>query len=118
MHKSKAIQLILLALFYCLLFANGSAQSVELSQTDIKFYGKVVDQFNASVTDAQINLGVRYLDTAEDAKVKTVTLTSDENGLFALTDTGSAVYLRTIEKDGYEFLDKKSQSEFDYSSGS
>ena len=116
MQKSKTIQLMLLASFCCLFFANDFAQSAQLSQADIKFYGRVVDQFDAPVAGARVNFGIRYLATTEEAKVKTITLTSDSSGLFSLDDSGSAVYSRTIEKDGYEFLDIKSQSEFDYSS--
>ena len=87
------------------LFIAAKCSGVE--QTELRFYGKVIDQFNEPVADANVNLGIRYFNPAKGEQVKTVQINTDSSGLFDLTDFGSDVYIRTIEKDGYEFSDDK-----------
>lgn len=76
------------------------------------FYGKVIDQNNYPVADAQVIVGTRS-STAE----KTLILTTDKQGRFELeNEIGNLVYVRKVEKKGYEFSYEKNLNRgFDYS---
>ena len=86
-------------------------------QVDIRFYGKLLDQYNEPVPAAAVHIQVSTTDAANG--LKKVTLRTDENGLFELDDTGSSFEIMSIKKKGYEFLNmRKMPVGFKYSAQS
>ncbi|MCD4830523.1 MAG: carboxypeptidase-like regulatory domain-containing protein [Anaerohalosphaeraceae bacterium] len=116
MYKNVKIKLLLIA---CLGLFIGNvclAEQANLSQDDIKFYGKVVDKSGKPVAGVVINIGIKKSNKAKGVYVDSTTATSDSQGLFEVSGLGSAAYIRTIEKPDYEFISKKGKMNFNYSS--
>ena len=104
MFEKLTIRLLILSLlsirsFTCL----GQQENTTLSKPI--FYGKVVDQYGNPVDGAVINLGIKVAGKDKKAAVETITVKSNKDGVFETANAGD-VYIRTIEKTGYEFLDK------------
>ena len=98
MYRNK-ITLLSVTLFVCVLFFGFECLAIE--QTQIRFYGKLLDQYNEPVPAAVVHIMVSTTDTANG--LKKVVLRTDENGLFALADTGSSFEIMSIKKKGYKF---------------
>ena len=80
-------------------------KEAESGMLNIEFYGKVVDQFDEPVVDAEITVGVTTIYAPKGTKA--VMLKTNEQGLFTLQDVGTLVYIRKIEKHRYEFTYEK-----------
>lgn len=83
---------VISAVMFCFLFVTTHCFGIEQSQ--IHFYGKVVDQFNQPVSDVAVTLGIRLLSAeGKDDSVKAIAVKTNSDGLFELTDSGTAVYI-------------------------
>ncbi|HEY5298311.1 MAG TPA: hypothetical protein VIK59_10330 [Verrucomicrobiae bacterium] len=86
-----------------------ASDNIESQNVPIDFYGKFVDQDSNALADVKIRISIRHW-TMPDIAVplagsKEIYLeqTSDEGGRFEFHgETGDAVYIESIEKDGYE----------------
>ena len=90
--------------------------------TDMRFYGRVIDLDGNSVSGAKVTAGVGFFTPKAFIKreggVKTKKAKTNRDGFFKLKTYGSDVYIRDIEKDGYEFLyegHKNKERSFEYS---
>ncbi len=83
--------------------------------TPITFYGKVIDQNGNPVPDAAV--GYSALDKFM-APGTGYTGTSDENGKFSISDIKGARLSVNVRKNGYYFIDGKSNAAFAYGTGS
>ena len=93
----------------------GYAQT-EIVNTDILFYGKVVDQYYAPITNAEVNFAINHLDQSRTKITKTVNVKTDQKGFFVLKTTGSSIHIENLIKDGYEFAYRKNiDTYFEYS---
>lgn len=74
----------------------------------IRFYGRILDQFDHPVEDANVVLHVtRFSPSVEElfGEIQEVRMKSDSQGRFAASQIkGRSLYLKKIEKAGYEFL--------------
>lgn len=83
--------------------------------TPIEFYGRVVDQNGDPVAGATV--GFSALDKFM-APGSGYTGTSDENGLFSISGIKGARLSVNVRKEGYYFIDSKSNASFAYGTGS
>ena len=81
----------------------------------IKFYGKVVDQFDKPVVNADVYLGIRFspllMWTKRD---KDSHLKTDKEGNFYLSGKGNQVIIDKIECEGYRTTKRFKQDSFSY----
>jgi hypothetical protein len=77
-----------------------------LNHQPIKFYGKVVDQFDVPVTRAEVRAEVIY-NTGESSGVTRRTLLTDSRGNFALTGVSGRTLDFNIVKTGYDFIPQR-----------
>ena len=82
--------------------------------TPIIFYGKVIDQHGAAVSDATINYGTLDRFDAPGSKYDGK---SDTNGTFSITDIRGAVLRVGVRKAGYYAIPGKSSNAFAYGIG-
>jgi hypothetical protein len=109
------IRLVLcILLFACA--CTGHAQA-KVINTNIVFYGKVVDQYYAPVTNAEVAIDIDYLDQSNAKITKRLNVSTDNKGFFILNNYGSAMHINGIVKEGYEFDYRKNMDHyFEYSS--
>lgn len=78
----------------------------------IKYYGKVVDQFNEPVENANVIIQVITSNKNFFRELKnldittTLKLTTDKNGIFVLKSFGTSFMIKEISKNGYRDVDK------------
>ena len=89
-------------------------QVESLLSTPITFYGKVVDQDGYPVAGADV--GYSALDTFMQPG-SSYRGKSDETGLFSITGIKGARLSVNVRKEGYYFIDGKSNAAFAYGSG-
>lgn len=84
-------------------------------QAPISFYGKVVDQNGDPVPDARVGYSAldKFMAPGTGYRGK-----SDENGLFSITGISGARLSVNVRKEGYYFIDGKSNASFAYGTGS
>jgi hypothetical protein len=74
-----------------------------LNHQPIKFYGRVLDQFDAPVPGAEVRAEVIY-NTGQSSGVTRRTLVTDSRGNFALTGVSGRTLDFNIVKTGYDFI--------------
>ncbi len=84
-------------------------QEIESANVPIEFYGKFIDQDSNALTGVKIKISIRHWTmpdpTVQLAGSKEIYLdqTSDADGRFEFHgETGDAVYVESVQKDGYE----------------
>jgi hypothetical protein len=84
------------------------AEVAKRREVDIRFYGRVVDQFEHPVEGAEVILGVtQYTDERETwfTRVKELHVGTDSEGAFSiLQERGWGLYLEDVRKEGHEFM--------------
>lgn len=71
----------------------------------VSIYGKVVDQNNAVVPNAEVDISWREPTLDLDLKVRSAKVKTDDQGTFTCgIEKGIMPIVRNISKDGYEFL--------------
>jgi hypothetical protein len=98
---------------------NRIKEKAQQLDVDIQFYGKVIDQYGNPVDSADIVLLVtRFSPIAtllfgETAKVNAKT---DTQGCFSFTSLkGRGIFIKLIQKEGYEFSVMRDQVSYEYS---
>ena len=80
-------------------------------QTPISFYGKVVDQYEAPLTDASVAFG--WVDGKFQEQRKSVS--SDAAGLFSLSGEQGKNLIVNVSKEGYYSSSRSNQTSFQFS---
>ena len=101
------------------------ARMKELSKSldvDIRFYGKVLDQFDQPVMGAEVELCLTHFSpspTAAFTAMKRLTVKTDEHGAFSVTRArGCSLSVEQVVKEGYEFSwERNPLRSFNYSAG-
>jgi hypothetical protein len=98
---------------------HGQSNSVdprllEVWQAPIEFYGRVVDENNNAVPDANIHFG--WSEQPTDSGMETAETTSDSEGLFSLHGKHGASLTVSFGKEGY-YSSHKGQMSFNYALG-
>ena len=79
-------------------------------QRSINFYGKVMDQHDQPVNLVQVQVSIRGLTRDKRKVIKT-----DEKGVFEIRNqTGKYLFIKKIEKNGYEYMREKGKTSFQY----
>jgi len=75
---------------------------------EILFYGRLVDQSNASVEGAVVDIQITQFNPDMDklfGQVKTVHVQTDATGMFSVEkEKGRSIYVKGVSKAGYEYL--------------
>jgi Carboxypeptidase regulatory-like domain len=83
---------------------------LQLFNTPISFWGKVVDEKGAPVSDARVELGTADRPWEDGTSYERIT---DERGLFSITDVKGLSISVDVSKDGY-YKTSRSQGQFSY----
>ncbi len=84
----------------------------------IVFYGKVIDQDGRPVSSAEIVISLGHYSPISGIASRPLKANSDDKGMFVFKDVnGFSVFIRTVDKDGYEFDRLKNKAGYDYSVG-
>ncbi len=115
----KKTNILLVTVIYGFLLSAVACFAEEQSKTEdteILFYGKVVDQYYKPVADSNVHVDIFKSDINKIKPTKNFVIGTDKKGLFAIKDKGCSIYIRNIEKNGYEFLYRKNlDRNFEYS---
>jgi len=106
-------------MFCILLFASASSgyAQTKVVNTNIAFFGKVVDQYYAPVANVEVEIDVDYFDQSNDKKTKTLNAKTNSKGFFIFNNNGSSIHISNLAKEGYEFAYRKNLDHyFEYSS--
>jgi len=86
----------------------------------VSFFGKIVDQNDNPVENAEVKIGLKHYDPNQPDKlfsaIKSIIFKTDKSGLFSVkSEKGRELYIGSISKDGYEFVFSENQNRgFDY----
>lgn len=91
----------------------------DLANRPIEFYGKVVDQDNASIPGVKVTLQIRAMKEGTPGVVadlfEDIVVISDTGGRFMLTDEkGSVLTVKSLEKAGYDPSSKSTNQSYRY----
>lgn len=87
-------------------FLEGMRQAMANAETDIAFYGMVVDQYESPVVGAEVTLDLLQSSSLTESgmSISTVRVTTDDAGFFSIQDKrGIQLSIVKIERAGYEF---------------
>jgi len=92
-------------------------EMIKATEDIIEFYGRVVDQYDRPIEGALIVLSVGQATLLPKSPLK-LRVTSDQNGEFGIggkSIKGGMLFIKSIERDGYEFHFSQSEKRgFDY----
>lgn len=92
-------------------------EPLQIEDTNILFYGKVINQYYKPVAGANVQVDIFRSGTNKIEAVQKITIKTNKKGLFTVRDKGCSIYIKSIEKNGYEFLHRKNLDQnFEYSS--
>jgi len=116
LKKKNTILVLIVCGFLSLATISFAGEKPKTQNPKILFYGKVVDQYYKAVADANVHLDIFHTDTDNKKAAQGIIAKTNENGLFTIRDQGHSIYIKNIQRNGYDFLNQKNPDRsFEYS---
>ena len=101
-RRLNAISIIVSCSFLSFNIACYADQDVK--DVNILFYGRVINQFNEPIPDANVHAKVSHHYRLKPEKTRNVRVKTDNNGFFEIVSKGCSLYVEKIEASRYKFL--------------